>query len=103
MRSMRESYEARPFFMTFSNEISPLYETSLFNATTKVLWKLLEMAERGTGKVLINHSRRKEIINTCHISEASYQRALINLIDAGIICKKDDIYIIKGDMFKKVK
>ena len=50
--------EAEPFFLTYSREILALYGKSIFNATTKVLWKLLEITEYNTGKVYVTAERR---------------------------------------------
>lgn len=93
--------EVEPFFFTYSKQILALYGLSVFNATTKVLWKLLEIAEWNTGKVYMNIERRKEIMDECSISRASFDRAIKELSDVGIITKEKSTYIIDGTMFWK--
>lgn len=50
--------DTEPFFLTYSKQIMALYDMPVFNATTKVFWKLLEFAEWNTGKVFMNINRR---------------------------------------------
>lgn len=93
--------EVEPFFFTYSKQILALYGLSVFNATTKVLWKLMEIAEWNTGKVYMNIERRREIMDECNISRASFDRAVKELSDVGIITKEKSTYIIDGTMFWK--
>ena len=93
--------EMEPFFLTYSREILALYGKSIFNATTKVLWKLLEFAEYNTGKVYVTSERRKEIMDICGISRASYDRAIKELVDAEIMKKEGCTYSIRSEMFWK--
>ena len=93
--------ELEPFFLTYSREILALYGKSIFNATTKVLWKLLEFAEYNTGKVYVTSERRKEIMEICSISRASYDRAIRELVEAEILSKEGSTYTIASNMFWK--
>lgn len=93
--------EVEPFFFTYSKQILALYGMSVFNATTKVLWKLMEIAEWNTGKVFMNPERRKEIMRLCSISRASFDRAIKELADVGIIKREGTTYTIDGMMFWK--
>jgi hypothetical protein len=93
--------EVEPFFLTYSREILALYGKSIFNATTKVLWKLLEFAEYNTGKVYITTERRNTIMDVCGISRASYDRAVRELVEAEIMKKEGNTYTIRHDMFWK--
>ena len=93
--------EAEPFFLTYSKQIISLYDLPLFNVTTKVFWKLLEYAEYNTGIVYMNASRRKDIMQICDISKASYYRAVDELAKANIIERDGDTYYINEDMFWK--
>lgn len=93
--------EVEPFFLTYSREILALYGKSIFNATTKVLWKLLEIAEYNTGKVYMTVERRNSIMDVCGISRASYDRAVKELVDAEIMKKEGNTYTIRADMFWK--
>lgn len=93
--------EAEPFFLTYSRELLALYGKSIFNATTKVLWKLLEIAEYNTGKVYVTAERRHNIMNICNISRASYDRAIRELVEADIIFKEGNTYTIRENMFWK--
>lgn len=93
--------EVEPFFLTYSREILALYGKSIFNATTKVLWKLLEIAEYNTGKVYVTTERRNNIMNVCDISRASYDRAVRELVEADIMTKEGNTYTIRENMFWK--
>jgi len=93
--------EVEPFFLTYSREILALYGKSIFNATTKVLWKLLEIAEYNTGKVYVTTERRNNIMSACGISRASYDRAIKELVDADIMTKEGTTYTIRENMFWK--
>ena len=93
--------EVEPFFLTYSREILALYGKSIFNATTKVLWKLLEIAEYNTGKVYVTTERRNNIMSACGISRASYDRAIKELVDADIMTKEGNTYTIRENMFWK--
>ena len=93
--------DSEPFFLTYSKQIMALYGKSIFNATTKVFWKLLEFAEWNTGKVYMTTERRDNIMETCDISRASYDRAIKELVDAGIMTKNGNTYSIDEDMFWK--
>lgn len=86
--------EVEPFFFTYSKQILALYGMSVFNATTKVLWKLLEVAEWNTGKVYMNSVRKKEIMEICGISKASFDKAIRELVSVGIIKKEHTTYTI---------
>jgi hypothetical protein len=93
--------DAEPFFLTYSKQIMALYGKSIFNATTKVLWKFLEFAEYNTGKVYITTERRNTIMDVCGISRASYDRAVRELVEAEIMKKEGNTYTIRHDMFWK--
>lgn len=93
--------DIEPFFFTYSKQILALYGMSVFNATTKILWKLLEIAEWNTGKVFMNPVRRKEIMQICGISRASFDRAIRELADIGIIKREGTTYTINSVMFWK--
>ena len=93
--------DAEPFFLTYSKQIMALYGKSIFNATTKVLWKFLEFAEYNTGKVYMTAERREEILNDCDIKKTSYHRAVNELIEEGLLTKNKDTYTINEDMFWK--
>ena len=93
--------DTEPFFLTYSKQIMALYDMPVFNATTKVFWKLLEYAEWNTGKVFMNVNRRNEIMEVCGISKTSYYRAVDDLVAAGIISKDKDVYTIDERMFWK--
>lgn len=101
--------EIEPFFFTYSKQLLALYGLSVFNATTKVLWKLLEIAEWNTGKVFMNPERRKEIMQICNISRPSFDRAIRELTEIGIIEKNGSTYTIdcmtfwKGDKASRDK
>lgn len=106
VRNYTESMEVvkvdtEPFFLTYSKQILALYDMPVFNATTKVFWKLLEFAEWNTGEVIMNVNRRNEIMQVCSISKTSYYRALDELIAAGLITKDKDVYTIDERMFWK--
>lgn len=93
--------DTEPFFLTYSKQIMALYDMLVFNATTKVFWKLLEFAEWNTGEVIMNINRRNEIMKVCGISKTSYYRALDELITAKLITKNKDVYTIDERMFWK--
>lgn len=93
--------DTEPFFLTYSKQIMALYDMPVFNATTKVFWKLLEFAEWNTGKVFMNINRRNEIMEVCGIGKTSYYRALDDLVAAGLITKNKDVYTIDERMFWK--
>jgi hypothetical protein len=93
--------DVEPFFLTYSKQIMALYGKSIFNATTKVLWKLLEIAEYNTGKVYVTTERRNNIMSVCGISRASYDRAVRDLVEAEIMEKEGNTYTIRHDMFWK--
>lgn len=93
--------EVEQFFFTYSQQLLALYKTSAFNATSKVLWKLLEIAEWNTGKVYMNIERRKEIMDECSISRASFDRAIKELADLKIIKKEKTTYLIDPVIFWK--
>lgn len=93
--------EAEPFFLTYSKEIMALYGQTIFNATTKVLWKLLEYAEYNTGKVYMNAQRTKEIMQECNIGRSSYYRAIDELKNADIISGDKSTFTIAENMFWK--
>lgn len=96
-----EKVDVEPFFFTYSKEILALYGKPIFNATTQVLWKLLEFAEYNTGKVYMTAERVAEIMETCHISKASYYRALSDLKKVGIIEGKRNTLTFAENMFWK--
>ena len=74
---------------------------SIFNSTVKVLWKLLEFAEYNTGKVYMNANRVKEIMDVCGIGRATYTRAIVDLVEEGIIEKDGTTFTIDENMFWK--
>ena len=62
--------ETEPFFLTYSKQMSLLYNiTSL--AAIKILWKFLELAQYNTGIVLLTPLFRKKIISELDISEVN--------------------------------
>ena len=93
--------DSEPFFLTYSKQILALYDSTILNATTKVLYKIMEFAEFNTGKVYMNAERVEEIMNVCSISRASYHRAIKELVDIGIITKNRNTYTIAENMFWK--
>ena len=93
--------ETEPFFLTYSKQILALYSTDVLNATTKVLYKMMEFAEWNTGKVYMSADRVEEIMSVCNISRATYHRAVKELIDKGIITKGKGSYTIAENMFWK--
>ena len=93
--------ETEPFFLTYSKQIMALYDTDVLNATTKVLYKMLEFSEWNTGKVYMSADRVEEIMQVCGISRASYHRAIKELIAKGIITKGKGSYTIAENMFWK--
>lgn len=93
--------DTEPFFLTYSKQIMALYDMPVFNATTKVFWKLLEYAEWNTGKVYMNVNRRNEIMEVCCVSKTSYYRAVEDLVAAGLVTKDKDVYTIDEKMFWK--
>ena len=93
--------ETEPFFLTYSKQILALYNTDVLNATTKVLYKMMEFAEWNTGKVYMSADRVEEIMSVCNISRATYHRAVNELIDKGIITKGKGSYTIAENMFWK--
>lgn len=94
-----KAYE--PFFLTYSKQIMALYDTDVLNATTKVLYKMLEFSEWNTGKVYMSTDRVEEIMQVCNISRATYHRSVRELISKGIITKGKGSYTITEDMFWK--
>ena len=98
----KEKVVAEPFFMVFTDMVIPLYESrTILNATTKVLFKLLEFAEWNTGKAYINAARAKEIMESCRIGKTSYHEALKNLAEAHLIEKEGTTYTILPAAFWK--
>lgn len=93
--------ESEPFFLTYSKQILALYSTDVLNATTKVLYKMLEFSEWNTGKVYMSTDRVEEIMQVCNISRATYHRAVKELINKGVIVKGKGSYTITEDMFWK--
>ena len=93
--------ETEPFFLTYSKQIMALYNTDVLNATTKVLYKMLEFSEWNTGKVYMSADRVEEIMQVCSISRASYHRAVKELMAKGIITKGKGSYTIAENMFWK--
>lgn len=93
--------DVEPFFLTYSKQILALFDTEVLNATTKVLYKLLEFAEFNTGKVYMTPERVDELLNICGISRASYHRATNELIKRGVISKNKGTYTIAENMFWK--
>lgn len=90
-----------PFFQVYSQQIMALYSTDVMNATTKVLYKMLEYAEWNTGKVFMTTDRVEEIMSSCNISRASYHRGIKELISKGIITKGKGSYTIAENMYWK--
>ena len=93
--------ESEPFFLTYSRQILALYSTDVLNATTKVLYKMLEYSEWNTGKVFMTTDRVEELMSICGISRATYHRAVKELRDKGIITKGKGSYTIAENMFWK--
>lgn len=96
-----ELKRTEPFFLTYSKQIMALYTTDVLNATTKVLYKMLEYSEWNTGKVYMTTDRVEEIMYTCNISRATYHRAVKELITKDIIIKGKGSYTIAENMFWK--
>lgn len=93
--------ETEPFFLTYSKQILALYNSDVLNATTKVLYKMLEYAEWNTGKVCMPADRVEEVLEICHISRATYHRAIKELLSIGVIIKGKGSYTIAENMFWK--
>ena len=93
--------ETEPFFLTYSKQILALYSTDVLNATTKVLYKMMEFAEWNTGKVYMSADRVDEILQTCYISRATYFRSIKELLGKGIITKGKGSFTIAENMFWK--
>lgn len=93
--------DAEPFFLTYSKGIMSLYGKTVFNVTTKVLWKLMEYAEYNTGKVYMTAERTEEIMQECGLSKSSYYRAIEELKKAGIITGGKSTFTIAENMFWK--
>ena len=93
--------ETEPFFLTYSKQIIALYSSNILNATTKVLYKLLEFSEWNTGKVYMTAGRTEEIMQICGLSKSSYYRAIDELLNIGLISKEKGCYIIQENMFWK--
>ena len=98
---MKTSYNVDPFFITYSKGIEPLCKMPIFNVAVRVLWKLMELAEFNKGRIYMYPNRAEEIMSSCSISRASYQRAIRDLLDVGVIVKEKDCYIVVGNMFWK--
>lgn len=93
--------EKESFFFTFFQQLQPLYNSTVFGASTKLLFKFLEYAEFNTGKIIINSTRIEEILRDCHIARATYYRTICELITAGVIRKEKMTYYINESMFWK--
>ena len=93
--------ETEPFFLTYSKQILALYSTDVLNATTKVLYKMMEFAEWNTGRVYMSADRVDEILQTCYISRATYFRSIKELLGKGIIIKGKGSFTIAENMFWK--
>lgn len=93
--------KTEPFFQVYSQHILALYSTDVMNATTKVLYKMLEYAEWNTGKVFMTADRVEEIMSSCGMSRASYHRGVKELITKGIITKGKGSYTINENMYWK--
>lgn len=93
--------KTEPFFQVYSQQILALYSTDVMNATTKVLYKMLEYAEWNTGKVFMTADRVDEIMSSCNMSRASYHRGVKELISKGIITKGKGSYTIAENMYWK--
>ena len=63
--------EVEPFFLTYSKQILALFDSEVLNATTKVLYKLLEFPEFNTCKVYMTHERVDELLSISGVSRAS--------------------------------
>ncbi len=93
--------KTEPFFQVYSQQIMALYSTDVMNATTKVLYKMMEYAEWNTGKVFMTTDRVEELMSSCNMSRASYHRGVKELIDKGIIIKGKGSYTIAENMYWK--
>jgi hypothetical protein len=93
--------EVEPFFLTYSKQILALFDSEVLNATTKVLYKLLEFAEFNTGKVYMTPERVDELLSISGVSRASYHRAIKELTNKGVITKNKGTFTIAENMFWK--
>lgn len=90
-----------PFFMVYIDQLRFFYESPLFNAATKVLFKIMEYAEFNEGKAYINSERVNEILTRCCISKSTYHSAIKALVDEDIIKKEHTTYTINELVFWK--
>lgn len=90
-----------PFFMVYIDQLRFFYESPLFNASTKVLFKLLEYADFNEGKAFINSERVKEITVRCKIGKSTYYTAIDMLKKEGLIEGDNSTYTINANVFWK--
>ena len=86
------------FFLTF---VKRVYGNPVFNSTTRVLWKMMEFAEYNTGIVYMTTQRKRELIEECKVSTASYNRAISDLVECGVLYKDKGAYTVNCSMFWK--
>ena len=92
--------ETEPFFLTYSKQMSLLYNiTSL--AAIKILWKFLELAQYNTGIVLLTPLFRKKIISELDISESIFNKSIKMLTELKIISGSRGTYQINPEIHWK--
>ena len=100
-RKSLQRIKSEPFFMVYIDQVRFYYESPLFNAATKVLFKLMEYAEFNEGKAYINSIRVDEILTRCRISKSTYHSAIKALMDEDIIRKDSTTFTINEQIFWK--
>lgn len=85
--------ETEPFFLTYSKQMSLLYNITSLSAV-KVLWKFLELAQYNTGIVLLTPLFRKSIVSELNISESIFNKSIKMLIELNIISGSRGTYQI---------
>ena len=86
------------FFLTF---VKRVYGNPVFNSTTRVLWKMMEFAEYNTGIVYMTTQRKRELMEDCKVSTASYNRAISDLVECGVLYRDKGAYTVNCRMFWK--
>lgn len=76
--------------------MEPFIKLSIFNATSRVMHKLLLLAvkEDNIYKVYLNTNIREQILKDCNIPKSSYCRAIKELEDCKFLSKDKDNLIL---------
>ena len=76
--------------------IMPFTYLSIFNSTTRVMFKLIALANRKSNKyvVKVNEDLSNKIIEECKISLSSYNRAIDLLEHRGFLIRENDKLIL---------